>query len=128
MPVNVSIKGVPDELAARLRERAGANHRSLQGELMAILHEAMAAGGADWRARLRPAGAQRPPESTLDGVIARIKARGHALPVRGASSTDIIRQLRDQRLAGRHPADAAPRAGVRPALYPHLTAPPRRPG
>ena len=40
MPVNLSIKNVPDTLAARLRERAERNHRSLQGELMAILESA----------------------------------------------------------------------------------------
>jgi len=40
MPVNLSIKNVPDALAARLRERAARNHRSLQGELMAILESA----------------------------------------------------------------------------------------
>jgi len=38
--VNLSIKNVPDALAARLRERAERNHRSLQGELMAILESA----------------------------------------------------------------------------------------
>ena len=37
MPVNLSVKNVPDDLAERLRERAKRNHRSLQGELMAIL-------------------------------------------------------------------------------------------
>jgi antitoxin FitA len=37
MPVDLSIKRVPDHLAQRLRERAARNHRSLQGELMAIL-------------------------------------------------------------------------------------------
>ena len=42
MPVNLSVKNVPDELAARLRERAERNHRSLQGELMAILEGAAA--------------------------------------------------------------------------------------
>jgi plasmid stability protein len=40
MPVNLSIKNVPDALAGRLRERAERNHRSLQGELMAILESA----------------------------------------------------------------------------------------
>lgn len=40
MSVNLSIKNVPDPLAAKLRERAGRNHRSLQGELMAILESA----------------------------------------------------------------------------------------
>lgn len=40
MPVNLSIKNVPDELAERLRRRAETSHRSLQGELMTILTEA----------------------------------------------------------------------------------------
>lgn len=34
---NLSIKNVPEALAEQLRQRAAANHRSLQGELMAIL-------------------------------------------------------------------------------------------
>ena len=41
MPVNLSIKNVPDELAERLRQRARNAHRSLQGELMVILEEAV---------------------------------------------------------------------------------------
>ncbi len=42
MPVNFSIKNVPDDLADALRERAEKNHRSIQGELMAILEAALA--------------------------------------------------------------------------------------
>jgi plasmid stability protein len=38
MAVNLSIKNIPDALAARLR-----NHRSIQGELMVILEEALLA-------------------------------------------------------------------------------------
>lgn len=41
MPVNLSIKHVPDELADKLRERARDAHRSLQGELMHILEAAV---------------------------------------------------------------------------------------
>jgi plasmid stability protein len=37
MSVNLSVKDVPDDLAQALRERARANHRSLQGELMAMI-------------------------------------------------------------------------------------------
>lgn len=40
MPVNLSVKNVPEALASKLRERAERNHRSLQGELMAILEAA----------------------------------------------------------------------------------------
>jgi plasmid stability protein len=41
--VNLSVKDVPDDLAQRLRERAERNHRSLQGELMFILTQAVEA-------------------------------------------------------------------------------------
>jgi antitoxin FitA len=37
MGVNLSVKDVPDDLAEALRARARANHRSLQGELMAMI-------------------------------------------------------------------------------------------
>ena len=40
MLVNLSIKAVPAHLAERLRQRAERNHRSLQGELMAIIEMA----------------------------------------------------------------------------------------
>lgn len=42
MPVDLSIKRVPDDLAERLRRRAARHHRSLQGELLAILEERVA--------------------------------------------------------------------------------------
>jgi len=44
MPVTLSIKNVPDELASRLRRLAAHHHRSLQGELMAILEASMSGG------------------------------------------------------------------------------------
>ena len=37
---NLSIKDVPEDVAEALRQRASRNHRSLQGELMAIITEA----------------------------------------------------------------------------------------
>jgi antitoxin FitA len=41
--MDLSIKGVPEEQVARLRQRAKANHRSLQGELRALIEEATSA-------------------------------------------------------------------------------------
>jgi len=41
MAVTLSIKNVPDDLAQRLRKRAEVHHRSLQGELMAIIEAAV---------------------------------------------------------------------------------------
>lgn len=37
--MNLSIKNVPETLVERLRRRATANHRSLQGELMSVLEQ-----------------------------------------------------------------------------------------
>jgi plasmid stability protein len=39
---NLSIKDVPEAWAEALRQRAARNHRSLQGELMAIIETAAA--------------------------------------------------------------------------------------
>lgn len=41
MSVNLSIKNVPDYIAEQLRKRALKNHRSLQGELMAIIEQTL---------------------------------------------------------------------------------------
>ena len=41
MPVNLSIKNAPDQVVRRLRERAERHHRSLQGELLAIIEAAV---------------------------------------------------------------------------------------
>lgn len=79
MPVNLSIKNVPDELAERLRQRAERSHRSLQGELMTILTEA--AG--------RAAGRLSIPE-----VRRRVAALGLQTP---DESTDLVREDRDAR-------------------------------
>jgi plasmid stability protein len=38
---NLSIKDVPEDWAEALRQRAARNHRSLQGELMAIVEQAV---------------------------------------------------------------------------------------
>lgn len=40
--MNLSIKNVPREIVARLKERAKRHHRSLQGELLALLEETAA--------------------------------------------------------------------------------------
>jgi plasmid stability protein len=75
MPVNLSIKNAPDDIVQRLRERAARNHRSLQGELMAIIEEAV-----------------KPQRRSVDEVWA--EARKLGLPGRDESA-DIIRADRD---------------------------------
>jgi antitoxin FitA len=67
MPTNLSVKDVPDELADALRARARANHRSLQGELMAMIEAHV--GARPFRAgqlldEVRAMGLSTPAEST----------------------------------------------------------------
>jgi plasmid stability protein len=66
MPVSFSIKDVPDDLAEALRERARLNHRSIQGELLAILESAVRPRGFQAKSLARYAetlGLQTPGES-----------------------------------------------------------------
>ena len=78
MPVTFSVKNVPDAVARRLRARAKRNHRSLQGELLAIVEEATEAP-----ARVSP-----------QDVLAEVRRLGLATPPEAAKT---IRQMRDAR-------------------------------
>ena len=68
MPLNLSIKNAPDQVVQRLRERAQRHHRSLQGELLAIIEAAVqedsATSPADILAEVRKLGLQTPDEAT----------------------------------------------------------------
>jgi plasmid stability protein len=71
MPVNLSIKNAPDDVVQRLRERAERHHRSLQGELMAIIEAAVRenrpASPAEILAEVRRIGLHTPSEAA--GII-----------------------------------------------------------
>ena len=94
---NLSIKDVPEELAEALRQQAARNHRSLQGELMAIIHEAVGckpadAGGQKWTAFDGPRGTR-----TIEDHIRESRVL-YPEPVRGGPlAVDIIRADRDNR-------------------------------
>ncbi|GIX47917.1 MAG: hypothetical protein KatS3mg131_2128 [Candidatus Tectimicrobiota bacterium] len=80
MPVTLSIKNVPDELVEKLRQRARRHHRSLQGELMTILEEALAS-----------------PKLSLQELVQRVRERG----VRTEDeSVAMVREDRDARQGG----------------------------
>jgi plasmid stability protein len=78
MPVNLSIKDVPDQIADQLRARAARHHRSLQGELMVILEGSLGP----------------PPQLTPAELLARVRASGLRTP---AESSQMIRRDRDER-------------------------------
>ncbi|CCJ08650.1 Arc family DNA-binding protein [Methylocystis sp. SC2] len=77
MPVTLSIKNAPDDVVAKLKARAARNHRSLQGELMAIVTAAAEESHA-----------------TLADI--RDSVRGLKLSAR-SESAEIVRQMRDER-------------------------------
>lgn len=94
---NLSIKDVPEELAEALRQRAVRNHRSLQGELMAIIQEAVQPGRtagvpATWRAFEGRRGTR-----TIEDLAKERRAL-FPEPIRGVPrAVDIIRADRDSR-------------------------------
>jgi plasmid stability protein len=80
MPVNLSIRNVPDDVADRLRARAKQNHRSLQGELMEVMKDASA----------------NPTRKLMIAeVAAEIRKLGLPRPSRN-ESTQMIREDRDR--------------------------------
>lgn len=100
MPVNLSIKDVPDDLADRLRARAARNHRSLQGELMLLIEQAAADSPAAAPHGADPAtgeSGQHRGWKTVEDLMA--ERRAYPLPSTAGLplAADIIRADRDSR-------------------------------
>lgn len=127
---SLSIKDVPESLLAAIRQRAVRNHRSLQGELMALLE---AAAGALETTSTRPSG-KSAAETTRSFAEAAAEFR-RRFPARTAgrseSSVDIIREMRDThygeawamaRIKDGHwppqPGDSEPLSGILPTPRP----------
>jgi len=107
VPVTLTIKQVPDRVADKLRARAAASHRSLQGELMAILEEAMLQSTQQARQPEPPTytakrtsqpaarkAAVHDRRLTLDELWERSRRLG---PGSKSESAAIVRALRDER-------------------------------
>ena len=83
MAVSLSIKNVPGDVAQGLGERARANQRSLQGELMHIVIQAAKDGS---------------PRTPKPFDVDRVRRYAAAVGLRTESdSVQIIRELRDTR-------------------------------
>ena len=108
MSINLSIKGVSEQVAERLRARAERHHRSLQGELMAIVERAAAEEGPELAAT--QAAPQAAPSAevlrqgwrSIQDLVAdqreRRSAAGHSPAPEGLPlAVDIIRADRDSR-------------------------------
>lgn len=104
MPVNLSIKNVPDALAERLRARAHRNNRSLQRELMTIVELAVRddapaavrplSVGSQAALAVAPGQGLPPGRLSIEQIVER--ARQH-FPRGTPSSVELIREERDRR-------------------------------
>lgn len=84
---NLSIKDVSEPLAEKLRQRAERNHRSLQGELMAILERA-----ADEDNAYLPAGSVTRGHVSVYQLMEKVAEYGVRSP---SESAELVRAMRD---------------------------------
>jgi len=94
---NLSIKNVPDEVVRKLRARARANHRSLQGELLELACRAAqmpdaAVTPSDRRLRGEPGGSK-----PIEQILAEHQKRQQRPRTDAPSSVELIRRERDAR-------------------------------
>jgi antitoxin FitA len=88
----LSIKNVPETLLEKLRERAARNHRSIQGELMALLNStiepknAAAASRELAKREMRRTGTRR-----IEEIAAEHRKRWKKPFAKGARSVDLSR-------------------------------------
>jgi antitoxin FitA len=97
MPVNLSIKNVPDEVVAGLRNRAAVNQRSLQAELLDILKHA----------------AKDQAEVTIDALLERAQRKKPAFD-EAASKVRAAQEAEQEKIAQRF-ADLLGSPGDAPA-------------
>jgi plasmid stability protein len=89
---SLSIKDVPEPLLEAIRRRAARNHRSLQGELMALIVQAAAEPPVQDVAASAPAG-----QKSIEQIAAEHRARWPKPLKAGPRAVDIIRAERDAR-------------------------------
>ena len=95
---NLSIKDVPEEIAEALRQRAARNHRSLQGELLAIVKEAAHDRSPDMPATAHPAPqGWRRGTRRIEDIAEELRAKYPEPASGGPLGVDILREERDRR-------------------------------
>lgn len=92
---NLSIKNVPEEVVVSLRERAAANHRSLQGELLALISQAANSPSAS--PDVAHSQYVRRGHKSIEQIAAEIRERFSRPVTKGELAVDIIRADRDAR-------------------------------
>ncbi len=78
MPVNLSLKNVPDEVYERLKARAECHHRSMNGEIIDMLERSIKS-------------------ETNELALQRRLEELHAMQANAVSSDDIVAMIRHDR-------------------------------
>ncbi len=91
---SLSIKDVPEPILQALRQRAARNHRSLQGELMALISQAVETPATEPAA---PPPQVVPRRKTIRQIAAEHRARWPQPFADSPRAADIIRAERDAR-------------------------------
>jgi hypothetical protein len=114
--INISIKDVPDAWADALRQRAVRNHRSLQGELMALIERAanelpIAASEPDstqgpQAAASRPQAAESMLRKPWQSIVVGHDRFGHPIIKNGWKTTEQL--VAEQRARGLKPFRGGP--------------------
>lgn len=96
---SLSIKNVPESLLTKLRERAARHHRSIQGELMALLAAAVepAAHAPDTGAARDAPQGRRSGSRHIEEIATEHRRRWKKPFTRGPRAVDVIRAERDAR-------------------------------
>jgi antitoxin FitA len=96
---NLSIKNVPEEVLDQLRQRAARHHRSIQGELMALLSAALESrsGGEAPLEPLEIPTMRRSGTRRIEEIAAEHRHRVKKPRRRGPLAVDLIRADRDGR-------------------------------
>lgn len=92
---NLSIKNVPEPIVERLRARAAANHRSLQGELMALVCQA--AGDQEPEREPRAREETESGWKSVEQILSEHMAARPSAVTKGPRAVDVVRKDRDAR-------------------------------
>jgi plasmid stability protein len=94
---NLSIKNVPERLLTKLRERAVRHHRSVQGELMALLSAAVESPGGSTPSlpTNEATTARRSGSRRIEEIAAEHRERWKKPFKKGPQAVDMIRADRD---------------------------------
>lgn len=111
---NISVKDVPEAWAEALRQRAARNHRSLQGELMAIIEGAIQEAAPMADANPKQSRNLLPGSSRTRGTVVGFDRFGHPISQQGWKTVEqVVAELKAKYPNGPAPGQGSSIAMIR---------------